>query len=65
MSGLIGPVQVIILSIIFLVLFITALVLILKKERDYLKIIWIVLIIIFPIIGSIIYILYYLLSKRE
>jgi uncharacterized membrane protein YhaH (DUF805 family) len=65
MGGLLGPVQVIILTIIFLVLFITSLVLIIKNERDILKVVWIILIIILPILGSLIYILKYLLTKKS
>ncbi len=65
MGGLLGPVQVIVLTLIFLVLFISALVLIIKNERDSLKVVWIILIIILPILGSLIYILKHLLTRKS
>jgi len=64
MGGLLGPVHIIVLTVIFLILFISALVLIIKNERGGLKVVWIILIIILPILGSLIYILNHLLTRK-
>ena len=64
MGGLLGPIHVIVLTIIFLALFITALVLIIKNEKNSLKLIWIILIIILPVLGSLIYIFKHLFTRN-
>lgn len=64
MGGLLGPGHVIVLTVVFLVLFISSLVLIIKNEDEILKVVWIILIIILPVLGSMIYILKHMLTRK-
>ena len=55
MSGILSPIHVFILLMLSLILFVTALVLILKHEKGYLQILWIALALIYPVLGALIY----------
>ena len=59
MGGIIGPPGIMTAGIIFLALFITALILILKNEKDSAKPLWILVILLVPIVGALIYLLKY------
>jgi hypothetical protein len=59
MAMIIGPYGIIILGIIILTLFIIALRLILKNEKGINQHLWILFLIIFPVIGSLVAIIKY------
>jgi len=57
MSGLAGPFGILSAGILFLALFIIALILILKNEKEAAKPLWILVILLVPIVGALIYLL--------
>lgn len=61
----IGWVEIILSIVCWLILFITALVLMAKKEKSSLRFaLWILVLFIFPFLGAIAYIIYYYLDKK-
>ncbi len=64
MGGMFGPFATLTGGIVFLALFIIALVLILKNEQDAAKPLWILVIVFVPILGALIYLLKYAMDKR-
>jgi len=65
LSGILTPVHVLILLALHLVLFVASLVLILKHERGYLQMLWIALVLIFPVLGALIYLVRFLTQWRR
>ncbi|MFO7851313.1 MAG: hypothetical protein ACQERS_06695 [Bacteroidota bacterium] len=63
LGGVLGPVGVILLVVVFLVLFISALILILKNEKGWQQIVWIIIILILPIVGAGIYLLKHAIER--
>lgn len=55
LGGIIGPTGVLILGICYVLLTITALYLVVKREKSLSLFLWILLILVFPFIGSLIY----------
>lgn len=65
MGGIVGPAGILLVGIIFLVLFIIALILILKNEKDAALPIWILVILLVPIVGAVIYLIKYGMDQRS
>lgn len=65
MGGIISPIGILFLIIVYLALFISSLLLILKNEDGFLKLLWVVVVFLFPFIGSIIYIASFFISKKK
>ena len=63
--GVIGPIEVIILGIIYFSITITALYLVIRKEKSLAVFVWILAILIFPLLGSIIYLIKYFSNKNR
>jgi len=55
MSGILSPIHVFILLMLYFILFVTALVLILKHEKGYMQVLWVAVALIFPVFGALIY----------
>jgi predicted membrane channel-forming protein YqfA (hemolysin III family) len=65
MSGILSPIHVFILLALHLILFVTALVLILKHEKGYLQLLWIILTLVFPVLGALIYLLRFFVQRNR
>ena len=65
MGGMIGPIGVIILGIIYLILIIAAIYFILKEETNLARAVWIIIVLIFPIVGALIYIAKHFLNPKN
>ncbi len=65
MAILLGPIPMLILIILIFSLLVVAIYLAIKNEKDFYRILWILFIIIFLIVGPLIYIAKYLLSKKS
>jgi uncharacterized membrane protein YhaH (DUF805 family) len=65
MEKIISSPQNLIVFIIYLALIIVGIALILKNEKKLPRILWLMVVILFPYIGSVIYLLKYLLTKRN
>lgn len=65
MGGIVGPTGILLVGIIFLVLFIIALILILKNEKDAALPIWILVILLVPIVGAVIYLIKYAMDQKS
>ncbi|MCG6190220.1 MULTISPECIES: PLDc N-terminal domain-containing protein [Maribellus] len=65
MEKITGSSQNIVVFVIYLVLIILAIALILKNEKKTHRVLWLMVVILFPYIGSVIYLLKYLLTKRN
>ena len=62
--GIVGPNQLIVIAIIYLLITIVSLILILKNEKNLSLFFWILLLLFVPFIGSIIYLLKNFTQKR-
>lgn len=65
MENVTGSSQNIVILVIYLILIILAIALILKNEKKTPRILWLMVVILFPYIGSVIYLMKYLLTKRN
>jgi hypothetical protein len=63
--GIISPTKIIIAGIIYLFLTLPALFLVLKNEKTLFVFIWILVILFFPYLGSILYLLKHFLNKNS
>mgnify|MGYP006288807715 CR=1 FL=1 len=63
MGGIVGPAGMLLVGIVFLVLFIIALILILKNEKDAALPLWILVILLIPILGAVIYLIKYAMDR--
>ncbi len=64
MAFIAGPFGILTGGIVFLVLFIIALILILKHEKDAAKPLWILVILLVPIVGALVYLLKYAMDRK-
>jgi hypothetical protein len=65
MGGIVGPFGVLILIILLISLLITSIYYIIKTEKDPYRIIWILVVLFLPFIGSIIYLASYSIKKNN
>lgn len=65
MNGIFQSTQNIVVFIIYLILIVFAIALILKNEKKITRILWLMVVILFPYIGSVIYLLKYFLSVKN
>ena len=64
MAAILSPIHLLIIIVLYLVVLIASIYLILKNEKGYLTILWIVIVLAFPFIGSIIYLAKSLVSTK-
>jgi hypothetical protein len=63
--GSFGWIEIMTVLFLWLILFVTALVLMAKKEKSGLRfLVWVLVLFFFPFLGSIAYIIYYYLDKK-
>ena len=65
LSGILTPVHVVILLALHLVLFVASLVLILKHEKGSIQLLWIALVLIFPVFGALIYLVRFFMQRNR
>jgi hypothetical protein len=65
MNKILSSPQNIVVFIIYLVLIVLAISLILKNEKKQYRILWLMIVILFPYIGSVIYLLKFLLTLQN
>ena len=65
MEKIAGSQQNIVILIVYIILIVFAIALILKNEKKYQRILWLIVVILFPYIGSVIYLLKYFLTQRN
>jgi len=63
-NGILGPFGRLTLITIYFLVLITSIYLILKKEKSYRQIIWLLISLFIPLIGGIIYIIKYFIEKN-
>ncbi len=63
--GIIGPTGVMALSIVYVLITLTALYFVIKNEKSTSLFIWILLILFFPVVGGFIYLAKHFLNKKE
>lgn len=64
MRGVLTPYHIILFSVLFLIVFFYSIILILKNEKKIRIPIWILITLIFPFVGSIIYIFKYFIGRK-
>lgn len=65
MSGVVGPLQILLIAGIYIIVIIYSLIMVLKNERGSLKVIWILVIMLLPFIGSVLYLFKHYTGERK
>jgi hypothetical protein len=63
MGGIISPVELLLIIAFYLALVITAIYLVMKNERNYHQPLWVMIILLFPFFGSLIYLARHFLTR--